>query len=65
MLCKLLITYSNNQYGLGMTQPLSYAVIKFDNTVWLEKILSTPGNSGTEHVMQADLNYTDQTKNRL
>ena len=41
-----------------MSQPLPYAVIKFIDTVSLEKVLSTPNNADNIYVIEVGLKHT-------
>ena len=55
---------SNKLQGLGMSQPSDYAGIKFDQTVYLEIILTTPYNDdiGHAHALAIDKKETDNAR---
>ena len=61
---KILYIDANNLYGHSMPQPLPYDEIKFDNIVKLEDILITPDDSDIGYIVEADLIYPDNIKEK-
>ena len=55
---------ANNSYGLSMSQSLPYDEIKFDSNVKLEDILNTPDDSDIGYVIEVNLNYPDNIKEK-
>ena len=61
---KILDIDANNLYGDSMSQPLPYDEIKFDNTIELEDILNTPDDSDIGYLIEVDLKYPDNIKEK-
>ena len=61
---KILYFDANNLYGDGMSQPLPYDEIKFDNNVELEDILSTSDDGDIGYFVEVDLKYPDNIKEK-
>ena len=61
---KILYVDANNLYGHSMSEPLPYDEIKFDNIVKLEDILSTPADSDIGYIVEVDLIYPDNIKEK-
>ena len=59
---RILATDSSSLNGIGMSQPLPYAEVKFDERVILEKLLSTADSADTSCVLKVELKYTDEAK---
>ena len=55
---------ANNLYGDGMSQPLPFDEIKFDNNVELGDILSTPDDCDIGYLIEVDLKYPDSIKEK-
>ena len=55
---------ANNLYGYSTSQNLPYDEIKFDNTVKLEDILNTPDDSNIGYLIEVDLTYPDNIKEK-
>ena len=61
---KVLYFDANNLYGHSMSEPLPYDEIKFDNDVKLEDILNTPDDSDIGYLIEVDLKYPDNIKEK-
>ena len=61
---KILYIDANNLYGHSMSQYLPYDEIKFDNEVELDDILNTPDDSDIGYVVEVDLKYPDNIKQK-
>ena len=61
---KVLYFDANNLYGHSMSEPLPYDEIKFDNNVNLEDILNTPDDSDIGYLIEVDLKYPDNIKEK-
>ena len=61
---KILYIDANNLYGHSMSEPLPYDEIKFDNNVNLEDILNTPDDSDIGYLIEVDLTYPDNIKEK-
>ena len=61
---KIIYVDANNLYGYSMSEPLPYDEIKFDNSVKLEDILNTPDDSDIGYLIEVDLNYPDNIKEK-
>ena len=61
---KVLYFDANNLYGHSMSEPLPYDEIKFDDNVNLEDILNTPDDSDIGYLIEVDLNYPDNIKEK-
>ena len=59
---KMLDIDSNNPYGLRMSKSSPYTYIRNDETIGLEKILSTADNADTGYVLEVDLKHTDKAR---
>ena len=59
---KILYVDANNLYGHSMSQFLPYDEIKFDDTVKLEDIISTPDDNDIGYFVEVDLKYPDNIK---
>ena len=62
---KILYVDANILYGHSMSEPLPYDEIRFDLDVKLEDILNTPDNSDIGYVIEADLIYPDNIKEKI
>ena len=61
---KILYIDANNFYGHSMSQYLPYHEIKFDKNIKLEDILNTPDDSGVGYIVEVDLKYPDNIKQK-
>ena len=61
---KILDIDANNLYGDSMSQSLPYDEIKFDKNVNLEDILNTPDDSDIAYLIEVDLKYPDNIKEK-
>ena len=61
---KVLCFDANNLYGDSMSQPLPYDEIKYDNNNKLEDILNTPDDSDIGYLIEVDLKYSDNIKEK-
>ena len=61
---KVLYFDANNLYGDSMSQSLPYDEFKFDNNVNLEDILNNPDDSDIRYLIEVDLNYPDNIKEK-
>ena len=61
---KIVYIDANNLYGHSMSEPLPYDEIKFDNDVKLEDILNTPDDSDIGYLIEVDLKYPDNIKEK-
>ena len=61
---KVMYFDANNLYGHSMSEPLPYDEINFDNDVKLEDILNTPDDSDIGYLIEVDLKYTDNIKEK-
>ena len=61
---KILYVDANNLYGHSMSEPLPYDEIKFDNNVKLEDILNTPDDSDIGYLIEVDLKYSNNIKEK-
>ena len=61
---KILYPDCTNFSGHSMSQPLPYDEIKFDNTVELEDILNTSDDSDIGYLIEVDLKYPDNIKEK-
>ena len=61
---KVMYFDANNLYGHSMSEPLPYDEIKFDNDVKLEDILNTPDDSDIGYLIEVDLKYPDNIKEK-
>ena len=61
---KILYMDATNLYGHSMSQPLPYDEIKYDNNIKLEDILNTPYDSDIGYLIEVDLIYPDDIKQK-
>ena len=61
---KILDMDATNLYGYSMSQPLPYNEIKFNQNVGLEDILNTPDDSDIGYLIEVDLKYPDNIKEK-
>ena len=61
---KILYVDANNLYGHSMSQPLPFDELKFDNNVKLEDILNTPDDSNIGYIIEVDLTYPNNMKEK-
>ena len=61
---KIMYFDAKNLYGDGMSQPLPYDEIKFDISVNLEDILNTPDDSDIGYLVEFDLIYPNNIKEK-
>ena len=61
---KILYIDATNLYGHSMSQPLPFDEIKFDNNVELEDILNTPDDSDIGYLIEVDLTYPNNIKEK-
>ena len=61
---KVMYFDANNLYGHSMSEPLPYDEINFDNDVKLEDILNTPDDSDIGYLIEVDLKYPDNIKEK-
>ena len=61
---KILFIDANSLYSHSMSEPLPYDEIKFDQNVELEDILNTPDDSDIGYLIEADLKYPDNIKEK-
>ena len=61
---KILYIDANNLYGHSMSQYLPYDEIKFDSNIKLEDILNTPDDSDIGFIVEVDLKYPDNIKQK-
>ena len=61
---KVLYFDANNLYGDSMSQPLPYDEIKYDNNIKLEDILNTPDDNDIGYLVECDLKYPDNIKEK-
>ena len=61
---KMLYVDANSLYGHSMPQPLPYDELKFDKSVELEDILSTPDDNDIGYFVEVDLTYSDNLKQK-
>ena len=61
---KILYIDANSLYSHSMSEPLPYDEIKFDQNVELEDILNTPDDSDIGCLIEADLKYPDNIKEK-
>ena len=61
---KILYIDANNLYGHSMSQYFPYDEIKFVNTVKLEDILNTPDDSDSGYLIEVDLTYPNNIKEK-
>ena len=61
---KILYINANNLYGHSMSEPLAYDEIKFNRDNKLEDILNTPDDSDIGYIIEVDLKYTDNIKEK-
>ena len=61
---KILYPDATNLYGHSMSQSLPYDEIKFNNDVELEDILNTPDDSDIGYLIEVDLKYPDNIKEK-
>ena len=61
---KILYVDANNLYGWAMSEYLPYDEIKFDNNVKLEDILDTLDGSVIGYLIEVDLKYLDNIKEK-
>ena len=61
---KVLYFDANSLYGDSMSQPLPYDEIKYDNNNKLEDILNTPDDSDIGYLIEVDLKYSDNIKEK-
>ena len=61
---KILDMDATNLYGHSMSQPLPYDKIKYDNNIELEDILNTPDDSDIGYLVEVDLKYPDDIKQK-
>ena len=61
---KVLYFDANNLYGHSMSESLPYDEIKFDNDVKLDDILSTPDDSDIGYLIEVDLKYPNNIKEK-
>ena len=61
---KVLYFDANNLYGHSMSEPLPYDEIKYDNNVSLEDILNTPDDSDIGYLIEVDLTYPNNMKEK-
>ena len=61
---KVLYFDANNLYGHSMSESLPYDEIKFDNDVKLEDILNTHDDSDIGYLIEVDLKYPDNIKEK-
>ena len=61
---KILHVDANNLYGHSMSEPLPYDENKFDNDIKLEDILNTPDDSDIGYLIEVDLKYPDNIKEK-
>ena len=59
---KILYIDANNLYGYAMSQSLTYQDLKFDSSIDIETILSTPHDSEIGYFVEVDLKYPDEIK---
>ena len=56
---------SKNLYGWAMSDSLPYDHIKNDESVHLEVILSSEGDSDVCYLVEVDMNHPDETKEKI
>ena len=61
---KILYIDATILYGLSMSQMLPYNEIKFEKDVCLEEILNTPEDSELGYILEVDLKYPDDIKEK-
>ena len=61
---KILDMDATNLYGYSMSQPLPYDEIKYDNNIKLEDILNNPDDSDIGYLVEVDLKYPDDIKEK-
>ena len=61
---KILDMDATNLYGHSMSQPLPYDEIKYDNNIKLEDILNNPDDSDIGYLVEVDLKYPDDMKEK-
>ena len=61
---KILDMDATNLYGHSMSQPLPYDEIKYDNNIKLEEIVNTPDDSDIGYLVEVDLKYPDDIKEK-
>ena len=61
---KILYIDGYNLYGHSMSQMLPYDELKFDRNVKLEDILNTPDDSNIGYLLEVDLTYPDNKKEK-
>ena len=61
---KTLFTDAISLYGWAMSEYLTYDAIKFDINVKLEDILNTPDDSDIVYVIEVDLKFSDNIKEK-
>ena len=61
---KVMYFDANNLYGHSMSESLPYDEIKFDYDVKLEDILNTPDDSDFGYLIEVDLKYPDNIKEK-
>ena len=61
---KMLYVDANNLYGHSMSEPLPYDEIKFGKIVKLEDILKTPDENDIGYLIEVDLKYSDNMKEK-
>ena len=61
---KILYMDATNLYGHSMSQPLPYDEITYDNNIKLEDILNTPDDSDIGYLIEVDLIYPDNIKEK-
>ena len=61
---KIIDMDATNLYGYSMSQPLPYDEIKYDNNIKLEEILNTPDDSDIGYLVEVDLKYSDDIKEK-
>ena len=61
---KILYFDANNLYGDSMSQPLPFGEFKFEQNVELEDVLNTPDDGDIGYLVEADLKYPDNIKEK-